>query len=296
MANQELLPELNNFIIVGLGLIGGSIAKDVRSHYPEATISVVDPDVAQVEKAIADGNVNRSISIGDIGKVSCFVIIATPIDVVVPVAKEIALSIEKSEFSPGDKKWIVMDTASVKANIVSEFEALTSPRVEFVGTHPMAGTEYTSYAHSKKNLFKTKPWMVIRHEENTNDVIGVTESFIRKLGGLIREIDAESHDKTVALVSHSVIMLSNYIYDFISRSNPAGLEMAGDGFASTTRLASGNPKMHADILEANHAYTQDALEDFLEYLRIKIDEGVIAPEDFFQGNMLNRNKWLHKKR
>jgi prephenate dehydrogenase len=284
---------MREFAIVGLGMIGGSIAKDIREVVPEANIGAMDPDASQVEKAIETGVVDYEASYEEIARRACFVVIASPIDTVIPVAQKI---VEATDKVKPEGKLYVLDAASVKAKITPALAALTTDQVEFISTHPMAGTEYSGFPHSRKHLFNAKPWMVCPHDSNTDEGIETAERFIAGLGGLTREIDATEHDRHVARVSHAIIMLSNYAFDFIASTHPDSLEYAGDGFTSTTRLASGNPRLHADILGSNEQLTKEALQEFLAYLQERLASDQPESQDFFAQNMARRNDWIHKKR
>lgn len=286
--------KIDNFLVIGLGLIGGSIAKDIRQFYPNANIDVIEPNEVGVSSAIEDGIVNKAITYEEIPKKSYFIILATPIRTVIKIANGIKNVIDEDSSSKS-KQFFIIDTASTKAKITKEFEKLTSGNIEYIATHPMAGTEFTGYKHSRKHLFKSKAWMICEHSNNSECALKVTKSFINKLGGKIREIDPELHDQYAAIVSHSIIMLSNYIFDFIFEKSPEALEVAGDGFTSTTRLASGNPELHVDILINNHDFIKQTLGDFNKYLGNKLSNGVIEDKKFFNDNMKNRNSWIHKR-
>lgn len=286
--------KIDNFLVIGLGLIGGSIAKDIRQFYPNAIIDVIEPNEVEVSSAIKDGIVNEAITYEKIPKKSYFIILASPIRTVIKIANEIK-NVIAEDSSSKSKQFIIIDTASTKAKITKEFEKMTSGNIEYVATHPMAGTEFTGYKHSRKHLFKSKAWMICEHSNNSERALKVTEGFINKLGGKIREIDSELHDQYAAIVSHSVIMLSNYIFDYIFEKSPEALEMAGDGFTSTTRLASGNPEMHVEILSNNHDFIKQTLGGFNKYLEKKLSEGVVEDKRFFDDNMKNRNSWVHKR-
>lgn len=293
MSSTEFTDNLDRFTIVGLGMLGGSIAKDLREKMPNAEISAIDPVEDNVDQAVAEGVVNRAETYEGIGRAACFVIITSPLETVAPIARELASSFKKDGRRPG--KWIVMDTASVKTDITSTFKSLTDERVEFISTHPMAGTEFAGYPHSRKHLFRAKPWMVCRHDQNTDESIRRAEDLIHILGGRVREIDAEKHDQQAAVVSHSVIMLSNLFFDFVASRYPDALEVAGDGFNSTTRLASGNPSLHEEILKLNRHVTEEVLREFKDYLESVVGSSLDLPEGFFERNKKKRDQWLHKR-
>ena len=284
--------------IIGLGLIGGSIAKDIRSHSPKANISAIDSNVDSLNQAIKEGVVDQSISYDELGNAANFIILATPIDHIVSTAikiKEVLSNSANNIF----EKYIVIDTASIKEPIAVSFRNLSSPNLQFLATHPMAGTEYVGWSHAKKDLFRAKPWIICGHNKNDVDTIESVSGFVRDLGSRIRLIEPSEHDKQAALVSHSVIMLSNLIFDYVATTHPDALDLAGDGFTSTTRLASGNPELHGSIVAHNADNTFEFLDEFRQFLsdtidlQKKSDHKGLTP--YFASNMDRRNKWLRRR-
>ena len=83
-------------------------------------------------------------------------------------------------------------------------------------------------------------------------------------------IDPDEHDKSAAVVSHAVIVLSNIIFDYIASVHPEALKLAGDGFTDTTRIANGSPELHKDIILHNSEYTDAVLKEFSHFLDSKI--------------------------
>ncbi len=298
MSEQTI--EYKSFAIVGLGLIGGSVAKDLRAEYPNAYIAAIDTDKKSIVESIKDGIVDEAIEYKHLPNLAQVTILAPPMDYI----RESALCVSDS-FAATHKRtfknYIVLDTASVKTPVAELFEDLTaiSQDVEFVATHPMAGTEYSGFKHARKDLFRAKPWIVCSHPNNTPEAIDAVSNFLHGFGAKVRQINAEEHDRQAALVSHSVIMLSNLIFEYIATKHPEALELAGDGFISTTRLASGNPELHKSIIQNNASFTEQHLEEFSEFLAEKVkhlstDGDLLL--DYFKQNMNQRNSWLRRRK
>jgi prephenate dehydrogenase len=211
--------------IIGLGLMGGSIAKDLG------------------EEAVAEMEL---------------VILATPLSTIIPLATEIA------EQAKGPL--IVMDIGSVKGEIARHFEKLSTDQVQFVATHPMAGSEKSGYENSRAGLFLDAPWVITPHSKNTPQALEVVEALIRRLGARPLRMDAETHDWRAALVSHLPYMASLSILKFVTKEEPESLEMAGPGFQSVTRLAHDNPALRYDIATQNAAMIKRAFNEWLDFL------------------------------
>lgn len=283
--------------IIGLGLIGGSIAKDLREVEQPMHLVAYDPRDKSVESAIKSGYVDESLPISEIAKFASIMVIAAPIDRVGSIGLEIRDSIRNHDKESQGKK-LVIDVASVKNPISNIFSVLNTASVEFVATHPMAGTEFSGFDHARKGLFKAKPWIICPHENNSNEAVNRTENFLENFGPHIRIMDADVHDRHAAVVSHTIITLSNLIFDFVAEMHPEALDLAGDGFNSTTRLASGNAEMHASIVRANKGFVYQYLDEFRDYIDDKINElqekKDILP--FFEANVQRRNEWLRNRK
>jgi prephenate dehydrogenase len=283
--------------IIGLGLIGGSIAKDLREAEQPMHIVAYDPRDKSIESAIKSGHINDSLPVSEIAKIATTMVIAAPIDQVGPIGLEIRDSLKNHNDVTQDKK-LVLDVASVKKPISNIFSVLNTTSVEFVATHPMAGTEFSGFSHARKGLFRAKPWIISPHENNSDEAINRTKEFLEQFGPHIRIMDADVHDRHAAVVSHSIITLSNLIFDFIAERHPEALDLAGDGFSSTTRLASGNAEMHASIVRANKGFVYQYLDEFRDYIDTRIDELQVEKDilPFFESNVQRRNDWLRNRK
>lgn len=292
--------KFNDYAIVGLGLIGGSIAKDIRTKHPESSIYAIDTDQNSIDAAISEGVIDGAIGYDDLPYVSHLTILAPPIDFVEESARSVSRAFQSAHRRIFEKH-IVIDTASIKSPIASVFQDLsrTTEGVEFLATHPMAGTEYSGFRHARKDLFRAKPWIISPHAENSEETVKLISNLVSELGAKIRIIDPDTHDQHAGLVSHAVILLSNALFDFVATNHPDALDMAGDGFISTTRLASGNPELHKSIIQSNSDITEAHLEEFIDYLKSKIgglpndDESLLS---YFTENMNRRNSWLRKRK
>ncbi len=283
--------------IIGLGLIGGSIAKDLKELDNPPNVVAYDPREKTIEAAVKSGHITEGLPVSEIARVATTTVIAAPIDRVASLGLEIRDSLLAGA-DDTDEGRIVLDVASVKKPISNVFSVLTTSSVEFVATHPMAGTEFSGFSHARKGLFRAKPWVICPHENNSEGAIESAEAFIEQFGPHIRVMEADVHDRHAAAVSHSVITLSNLLFDFINERHPEALDLAGDGFNSTTRLASGNPEMHASIVRANKGFVYQYLDEFLEYIGRRIDDlrdgKDILP--FFEGNASKRDEWLRNRK
>lgn len=279
---------INAFGILGPGLIGGSIAKDLHSNFPEQPLYAIGEHTEDTKAAIKAGVIRDLVSFDDIPKHVNLIIIATPLSIITSTAKKIA-----QQQYRGNEKRYVLDVGSTKKDISDEFEALTTDRVEFVPTHPMSGTEFSGFVHARKNLFRNQAWVICPHETSTEEGVRVAHELVTAIGARPLEMDAESHDRRASLVSHTVITLSNLLFDFISQRDPEALEMAGSGFISTTRHASGNPVLYESIIANNGPAIQANVDAFVEYLQ-KQNVAHLGI-DFFKANKDRRDQLVHRR-
>lgn len=220
--------------ILGLGLIGGSIAKALKAKgYYVATVKSKSPDVAKARKVIDRVFHNLDDLVGEVD----LLILATPLSTIIPIAREIK----------ADHPLLVIDVGSVKGAIVKEFKKLTKGSVEFLSTHPMAGNEKCGFGASDSELFKGAPWIIVPHAKNKAKL----EKWIRIFGAKPMVMSAEEHDLKAAMISHLPALISKTLWDFVQKTDPSSLKIAGPGFQSMTRLALGNQQLMNEIEEAN---------------------------------------------
>lgn len=259
--------------IIGLGLIGGSIAKKLKQvGYPIFTVKSNSSDVQKAKKWIDRVFPTLEALIKEVD----LLILATPLKTIIPLAKKIKAT----------HPLLVIDVGSVKSEIVKEFEKLSRGSLEFLSTHPMAGTEKKGFEASDPNLFKEAPWIVVPHKKNRSEI----EPFIRLFGAKPIRMSAKEHDKKVALVSHLPMILSKALWDFVNEEDPTSIDVAGPSFQCMTRLAKGNQELFADILEMNQQNIRKVLKEWIKALRKKSFEKNLYKTRKHRTKCIKRNK------
>ena len=248
--------------IIGLGLIGGSICKGIKMKDSSIEIGSLKYESDDYSLALEGGWVDHVYSsMKELIQNSELLILATPLSTMIGFAEEIKLH------SDPLKKLIVIDVASVKGTIIEAFEKLSSDQIEYIGTHPMAGKEKGGFANSHATLFVSWPWIVVPHKKNSPEAIDSISQFIHFLGAELISLDAETHDKQTALVSHLPSLLAKSYFDFVNSIDQPSIKIAGPGFKSFTRLAHDNPEMRSEIIEYNKQVIRSYLEQWLEGLK-----------------------------
>lgn len=259
--NRKL--NFNKIGILGLGLIGGSIARAIKAKKPKSKIFTLfrknDKDIqeAKEEKCLDKIFKNLKELLNEVE----ILIIATPIEVIIPLARKVA---KESNFS---KKILVIDVGSTKEKIVREFEKLNKENIDFLGTHPMAGSEKQGFSFSSPLLFLNHSWIITPHRKNKKENVRKVENLVKFLGAKPLKATAKEHDLKVAYASHLVFLISRFLFAFEDKKGV--LPFTGTGFKSVTRLASSNPEMHFQILNQNKRNIKRALRDFLKFLNKK---------------------------
>ena len=219
--------------IVGLGLIGGSIFKDLKN---------LNYDVIAVSKSQSGENIYKNYEVLK----DCNVIF-----VCTPMNKTIEILDELENILPQNA--IVTDVCSLKEFITKK----TRPYI-FIPSHPMAGTEHKGFENSLEGLFKNATW-VLTPFKDTNQI------FIDKLTGIIKQLGAkplftspQKHDEAAAMISHMPMLIAQALF-YSAMDNKLALEMASSGFRDMTRLALSNEEMACDMININHKNIQTAI-------------------------------------
>lgn len=186
------------------------------------------------------------------------IVIATPVDRIVPLAQQIAAHLEPDA--------IVTDVGSVKAEIARQGHAAIGSRAHFVGSHPMAGSEKTGWEHGRAELFEHRTCFVTPMEQTNVAAAQTVVAFWRDLGGEPVTVSPDEHDEIVAHISHLPQVLASSLCAMLARKNPAWRNYAGGGLRDTTRIAGSDPKLWRTILEQNRDEVLRALRDYEDEL------------------------------
>lgn len=247
--------------IVGLGLIGGSIARDLRGRQPDVYVIGVDaPDV--LEAAYSRGAIHqRAVSVDALTDAD-IVILAAPVPAIVARIRELGAI----QF-----RGLVTDVGSTKRHIMTA--AAEAGLARFIGGHPMAGSDLGGFEQSRPGLFDGRPWFVVEPESGTS--IGdraAVEALVRMLGAMPVAADALTHDRTVAYVSHVPQLLAVALMNTAADGcGDAGLQQAGRAFAEMTRLARSPAPVWQGIVETNRDCIAAAIRELIDHLEPLID-------------------------
>jgi prephenate dehydrogenase len=245
--------------IIGIGLIGGSIALDIKSLYPKATIYGIDSNENHLQEALTLGVIDASATFDDLAKAD-FVVVSVPVDTALTLLPKVLDVI-------GDNS-IVFEVGSTKTPIC-EVVANHPRRRNFIATHPIAGTEFSGPSAAIRGLFQGKTNIICEVEKTTFKLQEKALELFKSMGMRIRYMDPKSHDKHIAYVSHlshiSSFMLGKTVINK-EKVEQDIFDMAGSGFESTVRLAKSSPAMWTPIFKQNQEQVIETLEEYIANL------------------------------
>lgn len=248
-----------NVFVIGVGLIGGSIVTDIKAKFQEATIFGVDRNSVHLDKALALGFIDHKADFNELSKADV-VVLAIPVD----KAKELVVDV----LDTINDSCLIFDVGSTKEGICTNV-ANHPKRKCFLAAHPIAGTEFSGPTAALKGLFQGKSNIICEAEKTGEPQLKLGEEIFKRLGMKLSYMDAASHDKHIAYVSHlshvSSFMLGKTVIEK-EKDEKTIFDMAGSGFASTVRLAKSSPAMWTPIFKQNKKHVLEALGEFIENL------------------------------
>lgn len=246
-------------VVIGIGLIGGSMVLDIKALHPEATILGMDANENHLQQAIDLGVVEKAGTTEDLADAD-FVIVSVPVDVAMKVLPEVLDAIGENT--------IVFEVGSTKLPIC-EAVANHPKRRNYIATHPIAGTEFSGPSAAIKGLFQGKTNIICEVEKTTFKLQEKALQLFMAMGMRIRYMDPQSHDKHIAYVSHlshiSSFMLGKTVINKETEEQDI-FDMAGSGFESTVRLAKSSPAMWTPIFKQNKQQVVNTLEEYISNL------------------------------
>ncbi|MGN8160231.1 prephenate dehydrogenase [Salinisphaera sp. SWV1] len=270
MTNRgAVLPDIDRIAIVGLGLIGGSIARGLRvagyaGHLSGAVVQQADAARA-VELDLVDACHSRiAPAVAD----ADLIVMATPPGALDPVLREIAAA------RPPEA--IVTDTGSSKASVVRAAQRLFAPaaRARFVPGHPIAGTENSGIEAGFATLFNARRVILTPDKQTGAAAIATVEAMWAALGARVSHMTVAHHDEVLAATSHVPHVLAYTLVDTLAAmaERTEIFAYAAGGFADFTRIASSDPALWRDIVSANREPVLHTLDAYIERLqRVRVD-------------------------
>ncbi len=245
--------------VLGVGLIGGSIGSAARSKLENAEVVGFDPDVATLERAVADGAIDHGAgTVPGACEGADVVFCAAPVAALPELARA-ALAVCGPDCT-------VSDAGSTKREIV----AALGDDERFIGGHPLAGAETSGVANARADLFEGARWYLTPTERSGGVLYDRLQRTIADLGARPQAIDAEAHDRLMATVSHLPHVVANVLVGQAAAElirDSERMPEVGPSFRDTTRVAGSNPAIWGDIFLTNREAVADAIDAVGERLR-----------------------------
>ena len=258
---------------IGLGLIGGSIAKAFRRFYPHCRLIAYDIQKDSPELAVSEGVIDAAVDTIDKSFADCnYIFLCAPVS----HNDENLLKIKKY-LSP---HCLLTDVGSVKTDIHRHIASL-GLEDQFIGGHPMAGSERTGYVNSKALLLENAYYILTPTESVSEEKISAYRDLVSSLGAIPLILSYQQHDYITAAVSHLPHIIASSLVNLIKNSDsPEGLMkmIAAGGFKDITRIASSSPDMWQQICLTNTANINILLKDYIDSLE-NIREQLMFSQD-----------------
>ncbi len=242
--------------IVGVGLIGGSLAAALKSRAFKGQILGVGRNAQRLAKAQSLGLIDGFAE--EVGEIAADLwIFCTPVDRIVPGVLAVRGQTGRST--------LITDAGSVKREICESIQGKLPRGVEFIGSHPLAGSEQRGFEHADAELFAGRLCVLTPEQSVSKNELSRLRNFWKFLGMRIVEMDAAAHDRALAETSHLPHLIASALAATLDENNA---HLAATGFADTTRIAAGDPELWTAIFVQNAESVSAALARFNDQINI----------------------------
>jgi prephenate dehydrogenase len=252
--------ERKRICIVGVGLIGGSLAIQLHEKKLSSRLIGVDANEEHAMQAMELELVDETMPLDKAIENSDVIILAIPVDALVTLLPQLLSKINNQ---------IVIDLGSTKSQLIDAIKNHPK-RGRYVATHPMWGTEYSGPAAAVRSAYENRAVIICNAQESDADALEWTRHMYKKIGMHMLEMEAHAHDLHAAYVSHishiTSFALANTVLEK-EKEDDAIFELASAGFESTVRLAKSNAAMWVPILMQNKVNVLDVLNEHIEQLK-----------------------------
>ena len=264
--------ERKKIAIVGVGLIGGSLAIQLHEKKLSSRLIGVEVNEEHAKKAMELELVDEIMSLEDAVGAAEVIVLAIPVDKVLSLLPAIMDKIDQQ---------VVIDLGSTKRQSIELVKNHTK-RGRYVATHPMWGTEYSGPQAAVRGAFENKAVIICNAEESDADALDWVKGMYKKIGMHLLEMEAKAHDLHAAYVSHISHITSFALANTVEKEKEedAIFELASAGFESTVRLAKSNPAMWVPIFMQNKENVLDVLKEHIAQLQ-RFKESIEKNDDTY---------------
>ncbi|MGB0464514.1 MAG: prephenate/arogenate dehydrogenase family protein [Candidatus Puniceispirillaceae bacterium] len=260
--NAKMTQPYNHIAIIGIGLIGSSLALATKRILPDTHISLYDhaDDVRAEAGQLGLGTeihdqISAAVSNAEL------VVLAVPVGAMAEVMAELADSLKPDT--------VITDTGSTKRSVIKDISPLVPDDCHFIPSHPLAGTEFSGPASGFATLFEKRYWLIL---PNGNEQIKIDRlaGYLGALGAMVEFMDTEYHDRVLAITSHLPHLIAYTIVgtavDLETQLKEDVIKYSASGFRDFTRIAASDPTMWRDVFINNDEAVLEMLQRFTEDL------------------------------
>ncbi|MGW4629129.1 prephenate dehydrogenase [Streptomyces rubiginosohelvolus] len=231
-------------LVIGTGLVGTSAALALAGRGIQVHLVDHDPESARTAAALGAGTEKPPA-----GPVDLAVVAVPPAHTAAVLATAMRDGVARG----------YLDVASVKGGPRRELEALGLDLTAYIGTHPMAGKERSGPLAATADLFEGRPWVLTPTRETDTEVLNLALELVALCRAVPVVMDADAHDRAVALVSHTPQLISSMVAARLEEADETAVRLCGQGIRDVTRIAASDPRMWVEILSANPGPVADVL-------------------------------------
>ncbi|MFD3976636.1 prephenate dehydrogenase [Streptomyces cyaneofuscatus] len=231
-------------LVIGTGLVGTSAALALSARSVHVHLVDHDPESARTAAALGAGTDEPPA-----GRVDLAVIAVPPAHTATVLARAMRDGVARG----------YLDVASVKGGPRRELEAMGLDLTPYIGTHPMAGKERSGPLAATGDLFEGRPWVLTPTRDTDTEVLNLALELVALCRAVPVVMDADAHDRAVALVSHTPQLISSMVAARLEEADESAVRLCGQGIRDVTRIAASDPRMWVEILSANPGPVADVL-------------------------------------
>ncbi|MFJ4970272.1 prephenate dehydrogenase [Streptomyces sp. NPDC088755] len=235
---------MRTVLVIGTGLVGTSAALALARRGIHVHLVDHDPESARTAAALGAGTDEPPA-----GPVDLAVIAVPPAHTATVLATAMRDGVARG----------YLDVASVKGGPRRELEAMGLDLTPYIGTHPMAGKERSGPLAATADLFEGRPWVLTPTRDTDTEVLNLALELVALCRAVPVVMDADAHDRAVALVSHTPQLISSMVAARLEEADESAVRLCGQGIRDVTRIAASDPRMWVEILSANPGPVADVL-------------------------------------
>jgi len=245
--------EISHVAVFGPGLMGASLLMALRRKSPRTKLSVWARRKEAADEIVKHGLADAAgTDAAEAASGADTVVLCVPVDRMADVARSMAPHIGADT--------LVTDVGSTKKNVTAELGEIFSEGKNFLGSHPMCGSEESGLGAARADLYEGALCVVCPTDSSRPDLLARTEALWQMVGGRVARLSPADHDKAAAATSHAPHIAAAALVALVAGEPDALRALCASGFRDTTRIASGSPELWAAILAANAGETAAALE------------------------------------